>query len=311
MPLPAPIDDDMISLPGGTFWMGSDEHYPEEGPARRVRVEGFRIDRTPVTNLAFARFVDATNYVTLAERAPDPALYPDADPALLAPGSSLFVRPGAHTEVKGPFDWWTFSLGTSWRRPWGPSSSLEGLDNHPVVHIAHEDAEAFARWAGKRLPTEAEWEFAARGGLDRSPYAWGEELAPGGKWLANYWRGPFPFDRGGSDGFERTTPVGHFPPNGFGLIDMIGNVWEWTSDWYADLSTRGAAPSPSCCVPENPRGGTEAESRDPSGFGRKVLKGGSHLCAANYCQRYRPAARYPQTVDTSTSHIGFRCVTGL
>lgn len=299
----------MVILSGGTFWMGSSDHYPEEGPARQVRVGTFAIDIAPVTNGAFAAFVAATGYVTLAEQAPEAALYPGADPALLKPGSSLFVKPGRPTPVSDPFAWWNFSLGTDWRHPWGPQSTLANIEDHPVVHVAYEDAAAFAHWAGKRLPTEAEWEFAARGGRDRSAYAWGETLAPDGKPLANYWQGIFPHDNRLDDGFERTSPVGAFPANDYGLFDMIGNVWEWTADWYEDRRDHAHKP---CCVPSNPRGGSEADSRDMSDpgarFGRKVLKGGSHLCAENYCQRYRPAARYPQTIDTSTSHIGFRCV---
>ena len=300
--------DTMVRLEGGKFWMGSNDHYPEEGPARQVQVDAFEIDRAPVTNAQFAAFVAATGHVTAAEVAPDPANYPGADPALLQPGSSLFVRPRKTVQKSDPFGWWHFSIGTSWRSPWGPESSIIDLDDHPVVHVAYADALAYASWAGKRLPTEAEWEFAARGGLDRRPYSWGDELAPGGAILANYWHGRFPFQNLSPHGYERTSPIGFYAPNGFGLADMIGNVWEWTSDWYAEPSTK-AVSAKVCCVPRNPRGGTEKDSRDPaSGFGRKVLKGGSHLCAANYCQRYRPAARYPQTIDTSTSHIGFRCV---
>jgi formylglycine-generating enzyme required for sulfatase activity len=233
---------------------------------------------------------------------------------MLRAGSSLFVRPSRPTPPTDPFAWWSFSFGTDWRHPWGPDSMIAGLEDHPVVHVAHADAEAFAAWAGKRLPTEAEWEFAARGGLDRAAYAWGDDLAPGGAMLANYWQGDFPHQNSLADGFERTSPVGSYPPNGHGLFDMIGNVWEWTADWYADRPGATTAAKP-CCVPRNPRGGGENASRDPHdpghAFGRKVLKGGSHLCADNYCRRYRPAARYPQTIDTSTSHIGFRCVRSL
>mgnify|MGYP001356946622 CR=1 FL=1 len=301
--------DDMVHLAGGTFWMGSSDHYPEEDPARQVHVDPFEIDVAPVTNRAFARFVAATGHVTLAEQAPDAALYPDADPAMLQPGSSLFVPPSRPMPTSNPFAWWEFSFGTDWRHPWGPESSIDGLEDHPVVHVCHADALAYAAWAGKRLPTEAEWEFAARGGLDRAAFAWGDELAPGGAMLANYWQGTFPHHNSLSDGYERTSPVGSYPANGFGIHDMIGNVWEWTDDWYADR--HASAADKLCCVPRNPRGGSEAASRDPSdpgrAFGRKVLKGGSHLCAENYCRRYRPAARYPQTIDTSTSHIGFRC----
>jgi formylglycine-generating enzyme required for sulfatase activity len=281
--------------------MGSDEHYPEEAPRREVEVGAFEIDVAPVTNRDFAAFVLATGHVTLAERAPDPADYPDADPAMLKPGSSVFVPPAAMPGAMDPMLWWHYVFGADWRRPVGPGSSITAFDDHPVVHIAYEDAEAYAAWAGKRLPTEAEWEFAARGGLDRKPYAWGDEFEPDGAVLANYWRGQFPVSRDGAWG--RTSPVGTYPANGFGLYDMIGNVWEWTGDWYSD---RPAA-SPRCCGPD-----AREASRDPDDpgreFPRKVLKGGSHLCAENYCRRYRPAARYPQTIDTSTSHIGFRCV---
>ena len=304
----APVTDgDMVLIPGATFCMGSDDHYPEEAPARRVAVDSFLIDITPVTNRDFARFVEATGYVTFAERALDPALYPEADPSLLEPGSAVFIPTSRPVPPTDPFLWWQYVIGADWRHPTGPGSTIEGLEEHPVVHIAFEDAEAFAAWAGKRLPTEAEWECAARGGLDRLAYAWGDELAPGGKMLANYWQGRFPFENLESDGFFRTSPVRSFPANPFGIYDMIGNVWEWTQDWYSQPTS----PERPCCVPQNPRGGSEAASRDPSdpgrNFGRKVLKGGSHLCAENYCRRYRPAARYPQTIDSTTSHIGFRC----
>lgn len=304
---------EMIELPGGRFWMGSSDHYPEEGPAREVAVDPFAIDATPVTNRQFGAFVADTGHVTLAEQAPDPADYPGADPAMLRAGSSLFVSPGRPVPLSDPFAWWQFAFGTDWRHPWGADSGLEGLADHPVVHVAWGDAAAYAAWAGKRLPSEAEWEFAARGGLDRAAYAWGEELAPGGAMLANYWQGAFPHDRTREGGFERTSPVGAFPANGYGLHDMIGNVWEWTADWYQDH--RHTPPAKNCCVPQNPRGGSEQASRDPHDpgghIGRRVLKGGSHLCAENYCRRYRPAARYPQTIDTSTSHIGFRCARSL
>jgi formylglycine-generating enzyme required for sulfatase activity len=300
---------DMILIPASSFWMGSDDHYPEEAPARRVAVDEFLIDRGPVTNADFARFVEATGHVTFAERAPDPSLYPGADPGLLTPGSAVFTPPAGPVGTDDPMRWWSYAAGADWRHPLGPDSCLDGLQDHPVTHVAAEDAEAYARWAGKRLPSEAEWECAARGGLDRAPFAWGAELAPQGRMLANYWQGRFPHENLLADGFLRTSPVGAFPPNGFGLLDMIGNVWEWTADWYA-LPERGSARP--CCAPKNPRGGPEAASRTPgSAFGRRVLKGGSHLCAENYCQRYRPAARYAQPVDTTTSHVGFRCARSL
>ncbi|MGE0666505.1 MAG: formylglycine-generating enzyme family protein [Sphingomonadales bacterium] len=302
--------DGMVRIDGGTFTMGSDAHYPEEGPAHRAAVDGFWIDRTPVTNRQFRRFVEATGYITLAERPPDPKLYPGIKPGMVKAGSLVFRKPVRPVPTTDYTEWWGFTFGAFWRRPKGKGSFLSGLEDHPVVHVAYEDAAAYAAWAGKALPTEAEWEFAARGGLDGAAYAWGEELAPGGRMLANYWQGTFPWQNLATDGYEGTSPVGSFPPNGYGLVDMIGNVWEWTEDWFGD---RHAGKEPgSCCVPRNPRGGAEERSHDPCvpdiPIGRKVLKGGSHLCAPNYCQRYRPAARYAQPVDTSTSHVGFRCV---
>ncbi|HEX7854589.1 MAG TPA: formylglycine-generating enzyme family protein [Sphingobium sp.] len=300
----------MHFIDGGLFVMGSDRFYPEERPSRRVRVDGFWIDKTPVTNAEFARFVVATDYVTTAEIAPDPAAYPGISLGMIHAGSLLFEKPVQPVGLGNPSRWWHFAGGTDWRHPWGADSSIEGLEDHPVCHVSVADAEAYARWAGKSLPTEAEWEYAARGGLDDADYAWGDELAPNGMMLANYWQGRFPHENRLLDGWERTSPVGAFPPNGYGLHDMIGNVWEWTADWYAQT---GPAPKSDgqCCVPANPLGGSEAESHDPLlpvRIARRVLKGGSHLCALNYCQRYRPAARQGQAVDTSTSHIGFRCV---
>lgn len=303
----------MIALPGGTFTMGSDCFYPEERPARQVAVDGFSIQPAPVTNWQFEAFVQATGYVTLCELAPDPANYPGMPPELAHAGSLVFNTPVAPFHPQDFRAWWSFCFDANWRQPLGPGSSITGLEDHPVVHIAFADARAFAEWAGLALPTEAEWEYAARGGLADSDYAWGDELAPGGAMLANYWQGQFPAQNTLADGWERTSPIGHFPPNPFGLSDMIGNVWEWTADWYAEHTTT-AMPGKvkACCIPRNPRGGDETGSADPCQpglpIGRKVLKGGSHLCAENYCQRYRPAARYPQPIDTSTSHVGFRCV---
>ncbi len=301
----------MQRLGGGTFRMGSDAGYAEEKPARYVSVDPFWIDATPVTNREFGAFVAATAYRSVAECVPEAEDYPGADPALLVPASAVF-SPTAHpVDTRNHALWWRLVPGADWRHPYGPESDLAGLQDHPVVHIACTDALAYAAWVSKRLPTEAEWEFAARGGLAAATYAWGEERMPGGKRLANYWEGTFPHERRNDDGFARTSPVGFYPANGYGLFDMIGNVWEWTADWFqvagADTGD-GARP---CCAPRNPRGGDEAGSRDPLDashrFGRKVLKGGSHLCADNYCQRYRPAARHAQPVDSSTSHIGFRC----
>jgi formylglycine-generating enzyme required for sulfatase activity len=301
---------DMVRIPGGIFRMGSDRHYAEEAPVHRVKVDPFLIDRSPVTNRQFRQFVNATNYVTFAEIAPDPKDYPGALPHMLKAGSLVFTPPRHPVDLGDWGQWWNFKFGADWRRPYGPRSTISGLDDHPVVHIAYRDAEAYARWAGKELPTEAEWEFAARGGLDGAEFAWGDELMPGGKPMANTWHGSFPHHNTKLDGYERTSPVGAFPPNGYGLSDMIGNVWEWTTDWY---SPRHAADmGKDCCIPANPRGGPEAESFDPRQpeirIPRKVIKGGSHLCAPSYCRRYRPAARHAEPVDTSTSHLGFRCV---
>jgi formylglycine-generating enzyme len=301
----------MTLIPGGVFQMGSDRFYPEEAPARPVRVDSFLIDVAPVTNAAFARFVEATGYRTFAEVAPDPADYPGMDPALAKAGSLVFEPPASLRNMHEVSQWWVWRIGADWRHPTGPDSSLEGLDDHPVVHIGYQDAEAFAAWAGKCLPTEAEWERAARGGLDEADYAWGDELAPGGVWMANTWQGDFPVHNDAADGWTRTSPVRSFPPNGFGLYDMIGNVWEWTVDWYAAAQVN---PQRACCTPRNPRGPAREASidpRDPGRVARKVVKGGSHLCAPNYCQRYRPAARHPEAIDSTMGHIGFRCVKRL
>lgn len=300
----------MIWIAGGVFRMGSDRHYPEEAPVHRVAVDGFWIDRHPVTNAQFQQFVEATGHVTVAEIPPDPADYPGALPHMLYAGSLVFRRPERKVDLRDWGRWWTFLKGADWCHPYGPKSSIEGLDDHPVVHVAYADALAYARWAGKDLPTEAEWEFAARGGLDGAEFAWGDEFTPGGRHMANTWQGAFPRQNLGTDGYLRTSPVAAFPPNGYGLHDMIGNVWEWTSDWFVP---RHAADAPkACCIPQNPRGGREEQSYDPCQpnirIPRKVLKGGSHLCAPNYCRRYRPAARHPEPVDTSTCHVGFRCV---
>ncbi|MGV6875726.1 formylglycine-generating enzyme family protein [Pseudochelatococcus sp. B33] len=300
----------MIWIEGGTFRMGSDAHYAEEKPAHRVTVDGFLMDETPVTNAQFRAFVSATGHVTVAETSPDPADYPGALPHMLKAGSLVFSPPGHPVGLGDHYQWWKFCFGANWRHPLGPGTSIRGLDDHPVVHVAYADAEAYARWAGKDLPTEAEWEFAARGGIDGAEYAWGDEMTPDGRHMANTWQGAFPFQNLAEDGFERTSPVRAFPPNGHGLYDMIGNVWEWTSDWW---SLRHPADAPkACCIPRNPRGGPMDESYAAMHAGvripQKVLKGGSHLCAPNYCRRYRPAARHAEAVDTSTSHVGFRCV---
>jgi sulfatase modifying factor 1 len=302
----------MVWIPGGTFRMGSNEFYPEESPIHEATVDGFWMDRHTVTNADFKRFVDATGHVTLAQRLPNPADYPGGLPELLAsPGSVVFARPTQRVDLRNHFNWWTYVLGADWRHPEGPGSTIEGREDHPVVHVAFEDVEAYAKWAGKELPTEAEWECAARGGLESKRYAWGDEFAPGGKMMANVWQGDFPTENLLTDGFERTAPVGSFPPNAYGLFDMGGNVWQWTTDWYQTHAKSAAEP---CCSGGrvNPNGGEASGSFDPCtpdlAIPRKVIKGGSYLCAPNYCLRYRPAARIAQPIDTSTGHVGFRCI---
>lgn len=288
----------MKLMRGGGFQMGSEDFYPDERPVRRAAVGDFWMDETPVTNAEFARFVAATGYRTLAELPPDPADYPDMLPEMARAGSIVFMPPAGPVDLNGPPAWWQFVFGASWHAPTGPGSGIEGRQDHPVVHIAWRDAEAYARWAGKQLPTEAEWEFAARGGLDGKTYAWGDEPEPEGRPMAKIWRGRFPDDNHAPPGLERTSPVRSYPANGYGLYDMIGNVWEWTADRYERPDQSAAAPK--CC------GG--CDSAPVPGFPHYVTKGGSHLCAPSYCHRYRPAARWPQTIDTSTSHLGFRCI---
>jgi formylglycine-generating enzyme len=306
-----PSHPGMVWIPGGTFRMGSDKHYPEEAPSHCATVSGFWMDRTPVTNRDFRKFVNATGYVTFAETRPDAKDYPGALPHMLKAGSLVFTPPKHPVDLRNWSQWWRFKFGANWRRPYGPRSSISGLDDHPVVHIAYRDAEAYAKWAGKDLPAEAEWEFAARGGLDGAEFAWGDEFTPGGKQMANTWQGAFPHENLSRDGYARTSPVTAFPPDGYGLHDMIGNVWEWTTDWWSTRHEADAAKP--CCIPVDPRGGREQDSYDTClpqvTIPRKVLKGGSHLCAPNYCRRYRPAARHAEAVDTSTSHVGFRCIT--
>jgi formylglycine-generating enzyme len=308
--LPVP-DEDMVWIAGGIFKMGSERFYPEERPVREVSVDGFWIDRHTVTNDQFARFVANTGYQTVAERAPDPKDYPGAPPESLVPGSMVFHKTRGPVDTRNYAQWWSWVPGTNWKHPFGPESSTDGIENHPVVHVADEDAQAFARWAGKELPTEAEWEFAARGGIDGADFTWGNEHFPNGKAMANTWQGEFPWQNLLVDGFEGTAPVGSFPPNGYGLYDMAGNVWEWTADWF--IPRHGDGKIKSCCGPvSNPRILSPDGSYDPAQpqfhIPRKVLKGGSFLCAPNYCLRYRPAARQPQMIDSGMSHLGFRCM---
>jgi formylglycine-generating enzyme required for sulfatase activity len=300
--------EDSIWVPGGTFRMGSDDHYPEEGPAHDVTVDGFWMDRCPVTNRRFAAFVDATGYRTVAERPLDPDSFPGAPPENLVPGSLVFTMTAGPVDLRHLSQWWTWTPGASWRHPDGPRSTIEDRPDHPVVHVAHEDAEAFAAWAGRSLPTEAEWERAARGGLDGAPFVWGDEPEAPGERLANYWHGDFPWRP--ERGYGTLSAVGSFPSNAFGLHDMAGNVWEWTTDWWT-AQHRDAVDG--CCTLSDAPGNAPEESYDPAQpqfrIPRKVVKGGSFLCADSYCRRYRPAARRPQMIDTGMSHIGFRCIT--
>ncbi len=300
----------MTRIPGGTFRMGSAGFYPEERPVHRVSVDGFWIDTRPVTVEEFRRFVKATGYITAAQRPLDPAEYPDADPALLVPGSLVFHRTAGPVDLRDYRNWWAYVPGASWQHPDGPGSDCRGRERHPVTHVAYEDAESYAAWAGKELPTEAEWEYAARGGLDGAVYAWGDEFAPGGRLMANSWQGQFPWQNLVTDGYEGTSPVGSFPANGYGLQDMTGNVWEWTCDYFTPRHPAQAAAA--CCAPRNPRVSSPARSGISAGPGshlpRRVIKGGSYLCAPNYCLRYRPAARQGEAIDSATCHLGFRCV---
>ncbi|HNM83715.1 MAG TPA: formylglycine-generating enzyme family protein [Mycobacterium sp.] len=286
---------ELIDLPGGSFRMGSTSFYPDEGPIHSVTVGPFAIERHPVTNAQYAEFVADTGYVTVAERPMDPALYPGVAPEDLEPGALIFVPTAGPVDLNDWRQWWDWAPGACWRHPFGPESGIDDRSDHPVVQIAYPDAHAYARWSGRRLPSEAEWEYAARAGADTT-YAWGEDARPGGQLMANTWQGRFPYRNDGALGWVGTSPVGTFPPNGFGLVDMIGNVWEWTTTPYAPQHRPGAPKG--CCTP----------SLDPDPAVMQTLKGGSHLCAPEYCHRYRPAARSPQSQDSATTHIGFRCV---
>jgi len=292
----------MVWIPGGEFRMGSTDFYPEEGPVHTVAVDGFWMDEHPVTVAEFRRFVKATGHVTNAEIAPVAADYPGADPALLVPGSLVFHMTRAPVPLNDFRNWWSWVPGADWAHPDGPESNVGGRERHPVTHVAFADVLAYARWAGKELPTEAEWEFAARGGLDGAVYPWGDDFAPKGKMMANTWQGEFPWQNLLLDKFAGTSPVGSFAPNGYGLYDVAGNVWEWTRDPFNASHETASHQQDQCCGPSK----TEAKAAEP--IPRRMIKGGSHLCAPNYCLRYRPAARQSEAEDTSTCHLGFRCI---
>ncbi len=284
---------DFVELPGGTFRMGSDSFYAEEGPVHEAHVSPFAIARYAVTNAEFAAFVAATGYLTVAERALDPADFPGAQLDSLDPGSLVFTPTPGPVDLRDWRQWWQWMPGASWRHPRGADSGVDDRADHPVVQVAYADALAYAEWAGARLPTEVEWEFAARGGLDGATFAWGEEPNDGTR--ANSWQGRFPYENTGARGFVYTAPVGSFPPNGYGLHEMTGNTWEWTS---TEWSSRHAVDEH--CAPGH---GNHEHGAEPA---QRVLKGGSHLCAPEYCLRYRPAARSAQSEDSATTHIGFR-----
>lgn len=299
----------MIEIPGGVVRMGSTEFYPDESPVHDRLVPAFRLSVTQVTNAEFADFIADTGYVTTAERELNPADFPGADPDALVTGSMVFTPTEGPVNLGDWRQWWRWEPGACWRRPFGANSTFEDRLDHPVVHIAFADAAAYAQWAGARLPTETEWEWAARGGLAGARYAWGDDTHPEGRLMANTWQGAFPYRNTGAHGWVGTAPVGTFPANGYGLLDMIGNVWEWTTDYYSPRHViPGSAPVPSGNRPNLlARQSAEPGSRVP----RRVLKGGSHLCAPEYCLRYRPAARSPQAEDSATTHIGFRLAADL
>ncbi|MGH3561084.1 MAG: formylglycine-generating enzyme family protein [Mycobacterium sp.] len=285
---------ELVCLSGGAFRMGSTSFYPEEAPIHTVTVAAFAVESHPVTNAQFAEFTAATGYLTVAEQPIDPALYPGAGD--VRPGALVFTPTAGPVDLRDWRSWWRWVPGANWRHPFGPDSDIAGKARHPVVQVAYPDAAAYARWAGRRLPTEVEWEYAARGATTTT-YPWGEEERPGGRLMANTWQGRFPYRNDGALGWTGTSPVGTFPPNGFGLVDVIGNVWEWTTTEFS-AHHRLDQPPKACCAPVGPA--------DPGVS--QTLKGGSHLCAPEYCHRYRPAARSPQSQDTATTHIGFRCV---
>jgi sulfatase modifying factor 1 len=313
---PSPVPPDMNWIPGGDFSMGAQDSPDmdmvgmnatlDSRPIHRVRVDGFYMDKTDVTNAEFAKFVKATGYVTISERKPKASDFPGAPPENLVAGSVVFAAPDHPVPLNNHLQWWTYIAGANWRHPEGPDSNIRGKDNYPVVQIAYPDAEAYARWAGKRLPTEAEWEFAARGGLSGQPFVWGKEFRPNGKWMANTFQGHFPDSDSGTDGFVGSSPVGTFPANGYGLFDMAGDVWQWTSDWYRpDYYAQLASTGKIAVNPQGPNSPLDpAEPSQP----KKVQRGGSYLCTDQYCSRYMVGTRGKGEITTGTNHLGFRCV---
>jgi formylglycine-generating enzyme len=293
--------NEMVWIPAGSFQMGSEDGQPDEKPIHEVFVDGFWIDQTEVTNEQFEKFVKATGYVTVAEQKPDPNLYPGVPPEKLVPGSIVFKPPPGEVSLENHYLWWEYVPGANWRHPEGPSSTISGREKHPVVHVCWLDAVKYATWANKRLPTEAEWEYASRGGLARKPYSWGDEKVPDQKWRANIWQGRFPNENSVEDNFRGTAPVGSFAPNGYGLFDMAGNVWEWCQDWYLpDYYQNGPS--------KNPKGPDTSFDPNEPGVAKRVQRGGSYLCSDLYCMGYRPSARMKAAPDTGLSHSGFRCV---
>lgn len=295
-----PLGVDMNWIPAGKFTMGANDGKPDELPLHDVKIKGFWMDRYEVTNKQFAKFVQDTGYVTTAEKAPDPSQFPGAPLENLVPGSIVFTVPEHLESLNNHMQWWRYVPGANWRHPQGPQSDLKGLEEHPVVQVSYFDAIAYAKWAGKRLPTEAEWEYAARGGLPQNPYTWGRELFPKGLWMMNIWQGVFPKENTALDGYKGTAPVGSYPSNGFGLHDMSGNVWEWVADWYRpDYYSHSPR--------ENPQGPESSFDPEEPGIAKRVGRGGSFLCSDMYCKGYRPSARQKTSPDTGLSHTGFRC----
>jgi len=291
----------MVWIPGGAFWMGSEKGQSDERPVHQVNVDAFWMDKHEVTNEEFAKFIKATGYVTIAERKPNPRDFPGVPLENLVAGSIVFDPPPGDVPLDNHFIWWKYIPGANWRHPQGPKSTINGLEKHPVVHVSWLDAAEYCRWAGKRLPTEAEWEFAARGGLEKKEFMWGDELTPGGKWLANIWQGRFPNENTLADGFRLTAPVGSFPPNGFGVYDLAGNVWEWCADWYLpDYYGKSSG--------RNPQGPDSSFDPNEPGVMKRVQRGGSYMCTDLYCGAYRPSTRMKSSPDTGLSHSGFRCV---